>query len=233
MKIVKFNMMAAFYFAINFLTFKQRISYLTAELVGLFIVAPLIFSLVQVNPVLVLPGLFAFTAISFTILKNDKKFTREYEFSFIKLRLFLPGFSVIALLLTLTAGIYLYYYEPQNLLKIPSEHPRIWILIIFIYPIFSALPQEFIYRRFFFHRYSALFNEKDKIIFSAITFGLLHIIFHHWQSVILSAAGGYLFARTYSQSRSLIITAMEHSIYGIIIFTIGLHQYFYDGPLLH
>jgi membrane protease YdiL (CAAX protease family) len=179
-----------------------------------------------------MPALFALTAISFTILMIDKNYKREYEFSFIKLRLFLPGFFVISLLLIITAGIYLYFSEPQNFLGIPSYHPRIWILIMFLYPVFSALPQEFVYRRFFFHRYSALFSDKDMIIFSAITFGLLHIIFHHWQSVLLSAAGGYLFARTYSQSRSLIITVIEHSIYGIIIFTIGLHQYFYDGPLL-
>ncbi len=103
---------------------------------------------------------------------------------------------------------------------------------MFLYPVFSALPQEFIYRRFFFARYADLFTEKELVFLSALLFGIMHIVFGHWFSVVLSTIGGFLFARTYLFSRSLLITTFEHSLYGIVIFTFGFDSYFYDGPAL-
>jgi len=210
-----------------------RTLYLTVELLFLFVLIPFLFAFFKVNPVLIIPGLFSLTFITWRILQKDSNYRREYEFSVIKLRLFLPGFLVIGFLLAAVSGIYLFNFEPDNFMFMPRRHTSIWVAVIFLYPIFSGLPQEFIYRRFFFTRYSSLMSEKDLILFSAITFGFMHIIFHNLLAPSLSLAGGYLFARTFSQSRSIIITSIEHGLYGIIIFTTGLHNYFYDGPHLH
>jgi membrane protease YdiL (CAAX protease family) len=86
------------------------------------------------------------------------------------------------------------------------------------------------YRAFFFHRYRRLFGEGGRMVLaSALAFGFVHIIFGHWISVVLSTAGGLLFAATYARSRSLLLTSLEHAFFGDLIFTIGLGQFFYHG----
>jgi len=41
--------------------------------------------------------------------------------------------------------------------------------------------------------------------------------------------GGVLIAKTYQDTESLIISSIEHALYGTFIFTIGLGKYFYYG----
>jgi uncharacterized protein len=64
---------------------------------------------------------------------------------------------------------------------------------------------------------------------SALAFGFVHIIFGSWISVVLSTIGGLLFALTYMKSGSLLLTCIEHALFGDFIFTIGLGQFFYHG----
>jgi hypothetical protein len=45
----------------------------------------------------------------------------------------------------------------------------------------------------------------------------------------MTTAGGLLFARDYARHRSLSLTCLEHSLYGCLIFTIGLGRFFYTG----
>jgi len=44
-------------------------------------------------------------------------------------------------------------------------------------------------------------------------------------------AGGWLFGGTYRRSRSLGLVCLEHALYGDLIFTVGLGQYFFHGAL--
>jgi len=55
----------------------------------------------------------------------------------------------------------------------------------------------------------------------------VHLIFGNLVPVILTVAGGYLFARTYLATRSLFCVCVEHALYGCFIFTIGLGHLFY------
>jgi hypothetical protein len=59
----------------------------------------------------------------------------------------------------------------------------------------------------------------------------MHIIFHNWIAVILTVFGGMLFAVTYYRSRSTIMVSIEHALFGGLMFTIGLGQFFYIGGI--
>jgi uncharacterized protein len=117
---------------------------------------------------------------------------------------------------------------PSLFLSLPLQHPRFWALIMVLYPLLSVWPQEIIFRRFLFHRYGGLFGNQITSA-SAVAFGYAHIIFLNPLAVLLTLAGGAMFARSYAQTRSLKLTGLEHALYGCLIFTIGLGQFFYTG----
>jgi membrane protease YdiL (CAAX protease family) len=94
----------------------------------------------------------------------------------------------------------------------------------------SVFPQEILFRAFLFERYGPILHgDFAKAAASAIAFGFAHIVFGNWISVVLSAAGGALFAITYLKTGSLLAACLEHAIFGDFIFTIGLGQYFFHG----
>jgi membrane protease YdiL (CAAX protease family) len=114
-----------------------------------------------------------------------------------------------------------------------SERPRpgFWALVMVLYPLFSAYPQELVYRAFFFHRYRLLFRTPRQMIWaSSLAFAFLHIIFQNPIGVILTIPGGYLLSLTYQRTNSLVLTGIEHALYGNLVFTVGLGLYFYRGP---
>ncbi|MFC2084847.1 type II CAAX prenyl endopeptidase Rce1 family protein [Bacteroidota bacterium] len=109
-------------------------------------------------------------------------------------------------------------FEPDSFLLFLKERFWIWLLVMLLHPIFSAYPQELIYRTFFFHRYKILFkSEKLKIWMSTFSFSFLHIIYDSWIAVILTFVGDYIFSLTYSRTKSLAIVSLEHGIYGNLV----------------
>lgn len=121
------------------------------------------------------------------------------------------------------------YAVPERLFSLPLENPLLWMQVMLLYPLLSVLPQEIIYRSFFFRRYVWICKPRTLIIINAIAFGWVHIVLNNAVAIIFSAIGGYLFADTYRRSRSLAVVCIEHAIYGCFIFTIGLGIYFYHG----
>jgi membrane protease YdiL (CAAX protease family) len=96
-----------------------------------------------------------------------------------------------------------------------------------LYPILSVLPQEFLFRSFFFRRYQPLFSTPWAIIIaSAACFAYVHIVFHNWVAPSFCLIGGLIFAHSYSHHRSLKWVLVEHAAYGCMVFTIGLRFYF-------
>lgn len=129
----------------------------------------------------------------------------------------------------LIAGLVLFVF-PQDFLDLPREKPLLWTMIMIVYPLLSVYPQELIYRAFFFERYRRLFpNCLATVIASAVVFGLVHIIFQNPLAVILTIIGGVFFAETYARTRSLRLVWLEHALYGCLVFTIGLGQFFYHA----
>jgi len=116
---------------------------------------------------------------------------------------------------------------PDHFLSIPALHAKIWLMILLFYPLISVLPQEFVYRRFYFWRYSTLFPNSVLLLLSNIAmFSFAHIMYGNMVAVFLSMLGGILFARSYLQSGRLLPVWIEHSLYGIAIFTSGLGHFF-------
>lgn len=128
----------------------------------------------------------------------------------------------------LIAGVFL--YEPGSWLALPRRMPILWGVIMVLYPLLSVYPQELIYRAFLFRRYRPLFRTEAMLTCaSALSFAWVHIIYGSAVALLLSAAGGYLFASTYRRSGSLLLASFQHALYGCLIFTIGLGHHFYRG----
>lgn len=138
----------------------------------------------------------------------------------------LMRFAISGSLLLITTAIFL----PDKLFSFPRTNPRFWLLVMCAYPVVSVLGQEVIYRAFFFRRYRPIFLDDRPLIFvSALAFGMVHILFGQWQSVVLSTIGGIYFAHTYVRTRSVRTACLEHALYGDLVFTIGLQEFFYSG----
>ena len=126
-------------------------------------------------------------------------------------------------------GAWLYY--PDRFLAMPRYATQFWYFLLVAYPVLSVLPQELVFRTFFFHRYGPLFGDWHwlAILVNGLVFGFAHIIFGNWFAVIGTALIGVLFAYRYETTRSFWAVWIEHSLYGCLIFTVGLGRFFFTG----
>ncbi len=178
--------------------------------------------------IVVLPVLF----FIFFILRKTTDFRlRElFKWGISKRMLVSGGFAVFGCLLLMLG--YVILFEKENLFNLPRANPWIFLAMCFFYPVFSAFGQEIIYRTFLFRRYMGLFPKKwHFILASGITFSFLHIVYYDPISMILTFVGGLYFGKVYLQTRSVLFTSVLHGIIGIIVFAVGLGQYFWlDMP---
>jgi membrane protease YdiL (CAAX protease family) len=179
----------------------------------------------------IIPQILAFAFVFLIVLWHDPNFDR-------RTLLTLPGNWPRALrdvflvwvaggmvFLALTAWIL-----PAQVFALPAARPRFWLLVLALYPLLSALPQELIFRVFLFHRYRSLFaSDRACIAASAIAFALAHLQLGNAVAFWISLVGGLCFAHTYARTHSWPIVAVEHGIWGDWIFTIGLGAFFYGG----
>ncbi len=128
--------------------------------------------------------------------------------------------------------LYTYFFENHLLFNFISNKPKAWATVMVLYPLLSVFPQEIVYRSFFFERYKTIFKNTHVMVFvNSIAFGWSHIVLQSWVAVLFSAAGSVLFAYNYAKNKSLSLVILEHSLYGNMIFTLGLGWYFYSGRL--
>ncbi len=202
------------------------------ELILLYILTPIIAFILLYEyrlPLLLifLPLIFLFIII----LSLDKTFSWQHLLKTKlgwkdTLRIF-----ILFLLSSLCLTLFAYSFEREAFLSFVRSRPYLWALVMLLYPLISVTTQELMYRVFFFHRYENLFKNTPWlfITINALLFGYAHIIFQNWYAVILSAIGGLMFAYTYQKSRSFLAICLEHSLYGCLIFTLGLGRYFFTG----
>jgi membrane protease YdiL (CAAX protease family) len=142
-------------------------------------------------------------------------------------------FSIAVLFVVIGGSIAVWVRQemPDVFLSMPQGNPSLWRLVMVFYPLLSVIPQELVYRTFFFHRYGPLFGRFTwaAILLNGALFGFAHIIFGSWTSVLLSGALGCLLAYRYVVTRSFWAVWLEHALYGDLIFTIGLGRYFFTG----
>ncbi len=129
--------------------------------------------------------------------------------------------------------IFLYFYDYDRMFYLAMKRPAFIPVLFVLYPLISALPQEFIFCSFFFNRYETFFKTGwPMIIASAITFAYVHMLYINPIAPILSFVGGIIFAQTYYKHRSLALVTIEHGLYGNFLFLLGLGWYFYSGSVL-
>ncbi len=124
---------------------------------------------------------------------------------------------------------------PEALFWLPQRRPELWLTVILLYPLLSALPQEIVFRVLFFRRYGFLFRSRAVgVAVNAVLFGLAHLFLSNWVSVAMTVAGGAIFAWAYLSGPrpNLLFPLILHAAAGAIIFTSGLGRFFFHGALM-
>lgn len=190
------------------------------ELIALFILLPIILALplhIGIKLSIALSGLIyaIYHVVKSKLYKNIFTFESPSK-SFIQ-RLILIGLSIF-----IGGAILVYNYDSSLLFSIVKEKPHIWIIILFVYTLLSVIPQEIIYRHFFFKRYEPFFkNKKLFLLLNMFCFALCHLFLWNGLVLILTFFGGGLFAYTYQKEKSMLWVCTEHALYGYLIFTVG------------
>ena len=177
-----------------------------------------------------LPVLFVAAWLCLTVLWRDPTFQRDQLWRREQLWTWLRGPLALALAAGTLLAVGVYLVEPRHLFDLPRNSPWRWALVMLLYPTLSVVPQELVFRSFFFHRYGRLFGSPwVTTVASATAFAWAHIVLMNELAVVLTLLGGWLFARTYLRTRSLLATAVEHAAYGCLLFTVGLGRWFVTG----
>ncbi|WP_432992804.1 CPBP family intramembrane glutamic endopeptidase [Dactylosporangium sp. CA-233914] len=202
---------------------------MVAEFILVFFVLPVLFAFVKI-PGGPIPILLVLTIVVAFYFRRARDFERRDLWRAEALRPALPRILRLWALAAVLAVAAVWLFDREHLFDLPRHNPGLWALIVLAYPIVSVYPQELLFRAFMLHRYAKLLRtEKVAAGFSAVSFGLAHLLFGNPVAVVLTLLGGWLFARRYQQTRSLLTVCAEHAAYGLLIFTVGLGRYFYHG----
>lgn len=142
----------------------------------------------------------------------------------------LVGFTLATL--AIAAGVVL-TQAPGAFLALPRFRPELWAAILLLYPVFSAAPQEVMFRMLFFRRYGSLFpDRRAAVAVNAGVFALAHAFLWNLPAMLMTAAGGAIFSWAYlstGRGRNLLFAVLLHAVAGWIVFTLGLGRFFYHG----
>ena len=199
----------------------QSTRYKSLELLIIFVLIPISFALNYAPLLKLIIGVLGFTYIIYVLFKIEKikiriekniNWAAFWKLSLIKL-----------LIIIVITSLFVWFTDAKSLFVVMLNKPKLWMLILFFYSLFSVYPQELLYRTFFFQRYENLFkNEKIFILINALLFSLAHLFFKNTLVLLLTFIGGILFAITFKKTKSTILVSIEHSIYGCWLFTVGM-----------
>jgi membrane protease YdiL (CAAX protease family) len=140
--------------------------------------------------------------------------------------------AVAAVATTGVCALLVWWLVPQQALWLPRRAPGLWLAILGLYPLLSALPQELVFRPLFFRRYAGLFpDRRGAVAANALVFALAHLMFWNWVALALCLAGSVLFAVAYLGRGGFPEALLLHAICGAIVFTSGLGGFFYHGAV--
>jgi membrane protease YdiL (CAAX protease family) len=201
----------------------NRISYKIAELLLLFFSLPIILTfdfnpIIKVAIVLIALGYCVWVTVKLKLitLKSLHQIQLAKHWKTIAI-------SFIAIIILSTS--YLYVLHPDNLFVVVKQRPLLWLFILFFYAVFSVYPQEILYRSFFFKRYDGIFkNFNSLLLINIVAFPLAHLFFKNEMVLFVTLIGGILFTLTYRRSKSVLLTSIEHSLYGNWLFTVGMGE---------
>jgi membrane protease YdiL (CAAX protease family) len=199
----------------------QAIRYKFLELLIIFVFIPISF-VFNYAPILKLViGILGFTYITFVLFKVEKiKVHIEKNNNW---QAFWKSTIIKLLIIAFITSLFVWFTDKESLFIVLLNKPKLWLLMLLFYSLFSVYPQELLYRTFFFKRYKILFkNEYVFIFINALLFSLAHLFFKNTLVLILTFVGGILFAFTFKKTKSTFLVSIEHSIYGCWLFTVGM-----------
>lgn len=203
------------------------------EFLLLFLIGPTLFAYTR-HRIPAIPMLWALTAYCLFILLRDPGFHRGSLWNSAPLGHYAPPIlELFAAAAAIGIALVLRYGSPGLFLNFPRSKPRLWGMVMMLYPILSVYPQGIVYRAFVFDRYRDLFGPSWAIVLaSAFAFTYVHIVFHNKLALMLTGLGGILFGIRFLQTGSLFVTSFEHSLYGCFLFTVGVGHSFHHAHAL-
>ena len=206
--------------------------YLSIEFLVLFFGIP---TLIYLDQKFIRPSIFILPVLAFIflLLRRNPDFKWKELIQWSVPQKTINGSLPIILLSALLMLGYVWIFERENLFNLPRANIWIFLAMCIFYPVFSAYGQEIIYRTFLHKRYSVIFPKGwHFVLASAVAFSFLHIVYYDPVSMILTFIGGLYFSWMYLVTRSVLYTSVLHGIFGMLIFGVGLGQYFWlDMPV--
>ncbi|MBO3098585.1 CPBP family intramembrane glutamic endopeptidase [Gelidibacter pelagius] len=201
----------------------HSVTYKLTEFFLIFIILPISFALDYPFIIKALLAVSGFAYVIYVLLKvegNKFRIAPNLQWQFFWKHV---GIKLV-IIAFLTIG-YMWLTAKSDLFHVLYQKPKLWVVILFAYAMFSVYPQELIYRTLYFQRYASLFKSKSLFIFvNAIVFSLAHIFYRNPLVMLMTFLGGILFALTYDKTKSTLLVSIEHAIYGCWLFTVGMGQ---------
>ena len=101
-----------------------------------------------------------------------------------------------------------------------------FLILLLFYLFFSVIPQELIFRFFFFNRYSNYFNKNELLLLNSLAFSLCHVIYFDIYIFLFSFFGNLLFTLNYMRNKSLLLVIIEHFLIGQTLIILGFFDNF-------
>ncbi len=210
---------------------ERRHRWLWVEFLCLFLAAPVVLA-VFLPPSAMLPALFVATTLGMVLLHCTPGFHwRDLARGWSKIDW--QVVAVFAIATTVVSVGILMAVSPGRWLIVYRMNPWLWLAIMMLYPFFSALPQEIVFRLLFFRRYGPILPPtRAALVLNAAVFSLAHLLFWNWTVAMMTFAGGLVFAWAYEVRGSFPLAAVLHAVAGNIIFTVGIGALFYTGTIV-
>ena len=182
------------------------------------------FILIFPSKLLIFTLLYLVFIFTFLKLRKDKGFQSKSLTKKINWKISFLSFFVFLIF----GYLYVLFYDPTLLFIFPKNNFWLWITVLIVYPFSSVIPQEIIYRVYFYHRYKKLFSGSLLLLtlLNLFFFSFAHIVFNNPHAILITAIASPVFSYLYLRE-SFLTCVIVHSLGGQIIFTLGLGRYFY------
>ncbi len=199
----------------------QSATYKLTEFFLIFILLPVSFALDYPFEIKAFLAVSGFGYVIYILLKIEKnKFRMAPN---VRWRSFWNNVCIKLIIIAFLTITYMWVTAKSDLFHVIYQKPKLWVIVLFAYAMFSVYPQELIYRTLYFQRYRSLFKSKSIFVFiNAIVFSLGHIFYRNPLVLLMTFLGGILFALTYDKTKSTLLVSIEHAIYGCWLFTVGM-----------
>ena len=199
------------------------VSSLKFELFFIYLFLPF-FILIFHSKILIFTLMYCVFIFSFLKLKNDESFEFKSLTKKINWKISFISFFVFLIF----SYFYVLFYDPTLLFSFPKNNFLLWVTVMFIYPFYSVIPQEIVYRVYFYQRYKKLFSGNLLLLtlLNLFFFSFAHIVFNNPHAILITAIASPIFSYLYIKE-SFFTCVLVHSFGGQIIFTLGLGRYFY------